>query len=403
MSACPVGHLHRLLHEDAAGHKEENVPHPPSPQTIPPVLLRRTELTARPGRSTPLSWPALHQLYAPGESLAERFRSTVQQVGREAHEILGRWNAGRGLSGLPHRRVPDFTCPGEALLDVPLLEGEHPAWPLLALSCPPVLAPGDTLTALRAMTALRVPRGPLPLRERLAMNLPDPELEAALRILDPDVPRDFALLLALGLRERTRVTAFRAGQAHSATPLRSREAQDLWTRALPLEREFGDLAALRSELLRLEPDEWPLAVAWHALGPLGAGLPTPTGEAAAWTARHILGWRRGGVAVPRPSMEAVGRWLDRLLPGTGSEARRTAIEALSAGRSADENRWHSGTLRGAPGELALWRAGHGQRELLALHVPQTCRQDAGWPLQGARGLEEPPEGASLAAAWTWRV
>ncbi|WP_139806475.1 hypothetical protein [Deinococcus hopiensis] len=104
-----------------------------------------------------------------------------------------------------------------------------------------------------------------------------------------------------------------------------------------------------------------------------------------------------------PAPDALERWLDRLLPETASEARRTAVEALSAGRSADENRWHSGTLGGAPGELALWRAGHGRRELLALHVPQTCRQDAGWPLQRARGVEEPPEGAALTAAWTWRV
>ncbi|SMB81417.1 hypothetical protein [Deinococcus hopiensis] len=59
----------------------------------------------------------------------------------------------------------------------------------------------------------------------MAINLPDTGLEAAFNAVDTDVPRDFALLLAPGLRERTRVTTLRhhcpvtaAPRDYSATP-----------------------------------------------------------------------------------------------------------------------------------------------------------------------------------------
>ncbi|WP_084045933.1 hypothetical protein [Deinococcus hopiensis] len=120
----------------------------------------------------------------------------------------------------------------------------------------------------------------------------------------------------------------------------------MWTRDLPLEQELGDLMTLRRGSLRLEPDQWSLAVAWSALG---AGLSTPDAQTAAST--------------------EVKHWLTRLLPGVAPEARRTAAEALSADRDAGEGHWQTGTLRGDPGR----RVEGGTRAASTADPPRSSR------------------------------
>ncbi|SMB81539.1 hypothetical protein [Deinococcus hopiensis] len=386
-------------------------------QARPSGGLHQHELGLPLGRGVPLTRNAACQLGVAGRTCAERLLQTATTLSQAAWAILERWNHGRGSSGLP-ARVEFRDLRGlPSLEDTVLLEGEHPGWSLLALAAPPHFQPGEALIILEH---LNTPEDLLPLHERVGTvraviaNTDDAaqkRLVGRLGVQSPD-EADLAAVLALMVVDRLTVRDTRWRSAQQVTPLRSRSAQELWSRAahLPFNRAEGrgQITALRLDLLHLPEGLWPLAAAWRALGPLTASLPTPAAAAADWTAAHLLDWRRGGLRISPPTPEELRAQLQRLAPDLETGELEKAVKLMGnppgtsgARTSHIESNWRTQTMQPGAGQAVLCRAGHHHRELTALHVPTGARGHPDWPVHLWPRQSSPPPGAAVAACWQW--
>lgn len=288
------------------------------------------------GRAAFLSLEAEAQLVGPGESLVSQLSRLLQGMEPELRTLLGM------QADLPPRAPLPWTL---------LTEGEHPGWPLLALSDPPAL---PAAAAARLVTHLATAYQVMPAAQRrqwAERNTP----------AQPETPSWARLLAELAVAQAVPALLGFWGVLSACVGLNVRHRPQA-------------AALLEAELLRLgteltQPGPLAAAAAWSALWPLHGGLPFP-GRAEVIRVAQALRAPRPQPS-PLPDEPQLQKWLTGQLPQLSEEALGQLAAQLHGRHPTLGQDPSSGIcLSCEPGAVAYWLRRRREVQLVTCSGPE---------------------------------
>ncbi|RJF71016.1 hypothetical protein D3875_04885 [Deinococcus cavernae] len=327
---------------------------PAHPDPVPPLLLPAA-LALPLGRGTLLDAGAEAQLCPAAGSLATQLARLHDDVGEHLHRLTGT------RPDLPRRKPHPWTV---------LTEREHPAWPLMALGHPPVIAADSTphlvrhlATAHLAMDAARCHHwaadthardGYEPLRRSLPAEQQGTWAGVSATVLT--VQAQHAMLHGWGVLSAY-VGLHHEWRQHAA-------------------RQILSAVTTQPDLLN-DPSTLAATTLWATLSLLHGDLPRPPGVQVGNAARALRSLPEHTVTAPLPNPSRLCRHLQALLPGlTDQEFGSLADHLYGQVSTSPETtlRHTSGQLlTRAPGHTAYWLRRAGQVQVITV----VSAQDAG--------------------------
>ena len=293
------------------------------------------------GRATFLTPDAEAQLLGPGGALASQLAALSGGVGEALRTLLGQ------QAELPPRPTLPWTL---------LTEGEHPGWPVLALSDPPALTPVEGAHLAAQLAGARA----LPAAQRRAWAAGQTGAAAT----------TWAEVLA----ERSVSQATQALLGHwgvllacvGLNPLHRPRAAE-WLRA-ELLGENG--AALT------HPGPLASAALWAALWPLHGGLPLPEQPDVVRLATALR--QPPEQCGPLPTEAELARLLAEVLPGLDTVNVELAARTLHRGEAGGADPGSGVCLGCRPGAVAYWLRRRREVQLVTCSGPGAAVRNRVW-------------------------